>query len=57
MIPAAQRVIDQAARALGAGRLSLAWWDPARALLVRGLTRSLEVLLRPQHIDVNWGQI
>jgi hypothetical protein len=28
-----------------------------RALLVRGLTRSLEVLLRPQHIDVNWGQI
>lgn len=28
-----------------------------RALLVRGLTRGLEVLLRPQRIAVNWGQI
>ena len=28
-----------------------------RALLVRGLTRSLEVLLRPQQIAVNWGRI
>ena len=28
-----------------------------RALLVPGLTRSLDVLLRPRHIAVNWGQI
>jgi Transposase DDE domain group 1 len=28
-----------------------------RALLVRGLTRGLDVLLRPQRITVNWGQI
>lgn len=28
-----------------------------RAPLVRGLARSLDVLLRPSHIAVNWGQI
>jgi hypothetical protein len=28
-----------------------------RAPLVRGLARSLDVLLRPRHIAVNWGQI
>jgi hypothetical protein len=27
-----------------------------RALLVRGVARSLVVLLRPSHIAVNWGQ-
>lgn len=27
-----------------------------RAPLVRGLSRSVDVLLRRQHIDVNWGQ-
>jgi hypothetical protein len=28
-----------------------------RAPLVRGLSRSLDVLLRPSHIAVNWGQL
>ncbi len=28
-----------------------------RAPLVRGLSRSLDVLLRPSHIAVNWGQV
>jgi hypothetical protein len=28
-----------------------------RAPLVRGLARSLDVLLRPSHIAVSWGQI
>lgn len=28
-----------------------------RAPLVRGVSRSLDVLLRPRHIAVNWGQI
>lgn len=28
-----------------------------QAPLVRGLTRSLDVLLRPSHIAVNWGKI
>ena len=27
-----------------------------RAPLARGLARSLDVLLRPAHIAVNWGQ-
>ncbi len=28
-----------------------------RAPLVRGLARSLDVLLRPSHVAVTWGQI
>jgi hypothetical protein len=28
-----------------------------RAPLVRGLARSLDVLLRPSHIAINWGQV